>query len=101
MAHELNSMQEVTQRVVHILDGKYEKADLQLVVSTNCTHRSLQDQNKLPELLKEFEEHFDGTLGDWKTKHVSFELKEGAKPYHGMPFPAPGVHKEIKIKELN
>ena len=37
-------MQEVTQQVVHILDVKYEKTDLQLVGSANCTHLSLHDQ---------------------------------------------------------
>ena len=37
---------EGTQHVIHILDAKYEEADLQSVVGTNCTHRSLQDQNK-------------------------------------------------------
>jgi hypothetical protein len=57
-------MQEVIQQVVHILNAKYEKADLQSIVCTNCTHRSLQDQNKLLELLIEFEELFDGTLGN-------------------------------------
>ena len=51
MAHEPHGMQEATKREVHILDTKYEKADLQSVVSTNCTHLSLQDQNKLMELL--------------------------------------------------
>jgi hypothetical protein len=64
MIHEPTSTQEETQRVVHILDAKYEKADLQSVVSTNCTHLSLPDQNKLLELLIEFEDLFDGTLGD-------------------------------------
>ncbi len=68
MVYELQSMHEATRRVVHILDAKYEKADLQAVVSANCTHLSLQDQNKLMELLTEFEELFDGTLGDWNTK---------------------------------
>jgi hypothetical protein len=101
MAHEPHSTQEATQRVVQILDAKYEKADLQSVVSTNCTHISLQDQNKLLELLTEFEELFDGTLGDWKTEPVSFELKEGAKPYHGRPYPVPKSRKETTIKELN
>ncbi len=43
MAQEPHSMQEATQWVVHILDAKYEKADLQSVVSTNCTHLSLHD----------------------------------------------------------
>ena len=75
--HELQSTQEAMQGVAHILDAKYEKADLQSVVSANCTHQSLQDQNKLLELLTEFEELFDGTVGDWNTEPVSFELKEG------------------------
>jgi hypothetical protein len=101
MAHVLHSTQEATQRVVQILDAKYEKADLKSVVSTNCTYLSLQDQNKLLKLLTEFEELFDGTLGDWKTEPVSFELKEGAKPYHGRPYPVPKSCKETTIKELN
>ena len=54
MVHEPQSMHEATQRVVHILDAKYEKADLQSVVSANCTHLSFGDQNKLLELLIEF-----------------------------------------------
>jgi hypothetical protein len=67
MTHEPHSMQEATERVIHILDANYEKTDLQSVVSTTCSHLSLQDQNKLLELLlTEFEELFDGTLGDWK-----------------------------------
>ena len=52
MAHKPNSMQEVAERVVHILDTKYEKADLQSVVRANCTNLSLQDQNKLLELIE-------------------------------------------------
>ncbi len=43
---------------------------------------------------------FDGTVGDWKTKPVSFQLKEGVSPYHGQAFPVPKVHKEIIIKEV-
>ena len=43
---------------------------------------------------------FDGTLGDWDTKPVSFEIKEGIKPYHGRAFPIPKVHKETILKEV-
>jgi hypothetical protein len=43
---------------------------------------------------------FDGTLGDWKTKPVSFQLKEGVSPYHGQAFPVPKVYKETIIKEV-
>ena len=70
MVHKPHSMHEATQQVVHILDTKYEKADLQSVVSANCTHLSLPDQNKLLELLMEYEELFEGTLGDWNTKSI-------------------------------
>jgi hypothetical protein len=42
---------------------------------------SLHDKNTLLELLTEFDELFDGTLGDWKTEPVPFEVKEGVKPY--------------------
>ncbi len=77
LAHKPHSMQEATKQVVHILDAKYEKAVLQSVVSSNCTNISLQDQNKLLELLTEFEEFFYGTLGNWISKPVPFELKEG------------------------
>ncbi len=32
---------------------------------------------------------------------MSFELKEGAKPYHGRSYPVPKAYKETTIKELN
>jgi hypothetical protein len=101
MAHEPHSVQEAAQRIVHIPDAKYENADFQSVINTNCSHLSLHDQNKLLELLTEYEELFDGTLGDWNTEHISFELKEGTKPYHDRPFPVPRVHKDTIVKELN
>ena len=101
MAHKPHSTQEATKQVVHMLDAKYLKADLQSVVSANCTHLSRQDQNKFLDLLTEHVELFDGTLGDWNTEPVSFELKEGAKPYHDRPYPVPKIRKETTIKELN
>ena len=47
MANEPQSMQEATQWVIKKLDANYKKADLQSIVSTNCTHLSLQNQNML------------------------------------------------------
>ncbi len=58
-----------------------------------------QSEKKLLQLLTKYELHFDGTLGDWKTKPVSFQLKEGVLPYHGQAFPVPKVHKET-IKKV-
>ena len=77
------------------------KPDLQSVVDTNCPHLSLPDQNKLLDLLTKYELLFDGTLGDWNTEPVSFDLKDGAKPHHGRAYPVPYAHKETLKKELN
>ncbi len=51
-------------------------------------------------MLLKFESLFDGTLGDWKLPPVSFELKEGMKPYHGRPYPVPHKHKAVLMKEI-
>ncbi len=83
LAMEPQSIQDATKRATKILDAKYNKADLWLVVRDNCKHLKVDQQKKLLQLLKKYELLFDGTLGDWKIKPVSFQLKEGASPYHG------------------
>ena len=100
MTHEPKSTLDATQRVVEILDAKYEKADLNAVVTENCKHLSVPDQEKLLKLLTEFEDLFDGTLGDWDTAPVSLKLKEGAKQYHSRPFLTPKVHQSTLRKEV-
>jgi hypothetical protein len=57
--------------------------------------------NSLLALLLKFKELFDGMLGDWKLPSVSFELKEGAKPYHGRPYLIPKIHKATLMKEID
>ncbi len=43
---------------------------------------------------------FDGILVDWKLPPVSFELKEGKKPYHGRPYLILHKHKAVLMKEI-
>jgi hypothetical protein len=74
LAMEPQSTQDATKRVTWILDTKYQKADLQSIVRDNSKHLSTNHQQKLLQLLKKYELLFDGTLGDWKTKLVSFQL---------------------------
>jgi hypothetical protein len=52
-------------------------------------------------LLLKFKELFDGTLEDWKLPPVSFELKVGAKPYHGRPYPISKIQKATLMKEIH
>ena len=66
---------DATKCAVKIIDVNYERADLQSVVQDNCSNLSNPEQNRLLEVLQDYEDFFDGTLGDWKAKLVSFELK--------------------------
>ncbi len=89
-----------TKRVVEILDAKYEKADLHAIIKENCSHLPASDREKLLSVLLKFKSLFNGTLGDWKLPPISFELKEGMKPYRGRPYPIPHKHKAVLMKEI-
>ena len=79
---EPSAVRQSNSRQEKILDASYEKANLAEVISKHCSHLSIRQQNSLLELLTDFEDLFDGTLGDWRTKPVGFRLKPGAKPFH-------------------
>jgi hypothetical protein len=83
LAIEPHSTQDATKCVTWILDTKYKKADLQSTVRDNFEHLSADQQKKVLQLLKKYETLFDSTLGDWKTKPVTPQLREGVTPYHG------------------
>jgi hypothetical protein len=92
-------MLHLTSRVYLRLANR-PSADLQSIVRNNCKHLSANQQNMLLQLLQKYELLFDGTLGDWKTKPVSFQLKEGVSPYHGRAFPVPKIHKDTIMKAV-
>ncbi len=72
LAMEPQSTQDAFKHVTRILDAKCQKADLQSIVKDKCKHLSADQQKKLLQLLTKYELLFGGTLGDWKTKPVSF-----------------------------
>ncbi len=100
LAMEPQSTQDATKCATQILDAKYQKADLHSIVKDKCKLLSADQKKKSLQLLTKYELLFDDTLGDWKTKLVLFQLKEGVSPYHGQAFPVPKVHKETIIKEV-
>jgi hypothetical protein len=100
LAMEPQSTQDTTRRATWILDAKYNRADLQSIVKENCKNLSANQQKKLLQLLRKYESLFDGTLGDWRTKPVSFQLRKGVSPYHGQAFPVPNIHKDAITKEV-
>ena len=90
---------ETTKCLIQILEAKYEKADLR-AITENCTHLSDPEKQSLQVPLQEVDELFYRTLGNRDCEPVSLQLKEGAKPYHGGPFPIPKKHTEITKKEI-
>ena len=100
-AQEPVSTHSDAKRVIAILDAKYDKADLPVIVRDNCSHLQPSHREKLLSLLLKYKTLFDGTLGNWDWPPVSIELKEGATPYHGRPYPIAQVHKATLIKEIN
>ncbi len=100
LAQDLVSTCNITKHVVEILDAKYDKVDLPSIVKDNCAHLSPSHCKWLLGLLLRFEELFDGLLGDWKLPSGSFEMEEGAKPYHSRPYPIPKIHKANLMKEI-
>jgi hypothetical protein len=79
MSREPQSMFKASERVIQILDAKYKKANLRAIVEDDCNkHLSAPEKTLLLKLLQEFEDLFDGTLGDWDCNPVLLELKEGS-----------------------
>ena len=54
----------------------------------------------LRDVLTKYEFLFDGTIGNWKKKHVDIEIKLVAKPYHAKPYPVPLAHAAVLLKEV-
>ncbi len=63
-AQEPISTRNATKRMVKILDAKYEKADLPVIIRENCSHLTASDREKLLSVLLKFKSLFQGTLGD-------------------------------------
>jgi hypothetical protein len=52
-------------------------------------HLETKQQEQLFSLLKQYEELFNGELGQWDMDDYKIDLIEGAKPYHAKAFPIP------------
>ena len=91
--------QEATERMVRILDSKYEKANLSNVVAST-THLTDVEKQKLYKLLVKYEDLFDGTLGEWKTEPVDFELVDDAKPHSKRNYPVPVSYTHLTLTTI-
>ena len=72
--------------MTNILDAHYEKANLADIVKSHCYHLSSERYEKIILLLLQYENLFDGTVGDFHTKAVHLELKKDTAPKHHKAF---------------
>lgn len=94
------AMDDATERIKHILDAKYEPANLDDIVNS-CHHLKTEQRKKLRKLLEKYKILFDGTLGKWKGSPYNIELKADATPYHARSFPIPKIHEETLKLEVD
>jgi hypothetical protein len=77
--------------------AQYQAADLQKCLAT---HLSLQEKEKLYDLLDEYQFLFKGTLGLLPTKPVHVEIKSNAKPFHGCTFSVSKAYESMIRNEV-
>ena len=49
-------------------------------VAANATQMNAEERTQLQGLLKDFEDLFDGALGEWDTEPTDLEFKPNSKP---------------------
>jgi hypothetical protein len=84
---------------VEILDAKYEKVDVDEVI-THLTHLNLQQKEDLKQVLQEHTKLFDGTLGVYPHRKFHIDLIPGAAAKHARSYPVPVIHLAAFKKEL-
>ena len=71
------------------------------MVQDNCAHLTIAEKLKLLDLLHEFRQLFDGTLGDWKTSPVRLEIGQNYSPYVGRAYLIPKFHQDVFRQEVD
>ena len=84
-------VEDAAHRAKHILDAKYDKADIEKICEEQAELDKPQ-QSQLAASLHKCEALFDGQLVGWHGQEVKLELQEGAKPYHARAYNMPRCH---------
>ena len=87
------STREYTDSLVELLRSNYAMEDLEQVAA-NATNLNDEDITQLLRLLKDFEDFFGGTLGDWDTEPTDLELNPDSKPFYCKHYTVPRIKKE-------
>jgi transposase InsO family protein len=83
----------------HILQAKYEKANIQQVVDQQH-HLTQIQKDELRTLLNDFEKLFSGKLGRYPHRKIHLDLQPNAPTYTCRPYPVPRHHRDVFRAEL-
>ena len=78
--------------MVKTLNSTYVKEEIKQVAN-NTTQMNDEEITLLLSLLEEFQDLFDGTLGDWATEPVKLQLKPYSKPFNSRYYLVPRIIK--------
>ena len=67
-------------------------------MNKQCQHINTKESERLINLLRKYEDMFDGTPGTWNTTPVDLELRYDAKPVCSRPYPVHRVHESMLRK---
>ena len=93
------STREASDQMVKILNGTYEKADLNQVAD-DATQLNSEERTLFLSILEDFEDLFEVTLGDQANYPVNLDIKPGSKPFNSRSYLVPRINKELFRKEL-
>ena len=88
--------------MVKILDSSYVKADLHQIAD-NANQMNYEERTLLLSFIEDFEDLFDGNLGEWDTEPVDLNLNPDSKPLNSEYYSFPRINKETyqnKLKRL-
>ena len=87
-----------TCRMRRIIDAKYEKSDLNTVMSEKCQYLNAAERYIILTLLRKFKDMSGGTLGTCNATPVDLELKDDVKPVCSQPYTVPRIHEAMSRK---
>ena len=97
---EAQLLEELACEEMNLLESKYKKADLSAVID-NQMHLTDDQKGKFGQVLKEFEDLFEGQLGAWNGPTIDIELKDRVTPFHGRPYKIPHAIQDTVKTEVN
>ena len=67
----------------------------EVINHTNQSHWNKNEKEQLNNILKEFEENFQGRPGTFKGLDVDFHLKEGVRSFYDRSYSMPEAYKDV------